>query len=308
LRATDGSLVWKRRLGAAVETESSPAVAGGVALVGTSAGSRAGERAGLWALSVRDGSVVWRFDPEAGRRPAGCVDVQTSPTVDLARGAVYVGTAGCARSRGFGRFTEAIVGLDLNTGRVRWSHQPDSTTGRGLAFTGKPTLVRRSDGSALVGLGSRDGRYYAVDARNGRLVWRQVVADAGPRGGALGGLVAPAAADDRRLYLTSAAGRGPYLTALDAASGRVLWRNRDVGPSFAPPVSLGRVIVAADAGGTLRGVDARTGRTLWLRAARGPFTAAVAVAGRWLVAGTGFQIPGAAQRDPANGIVAYRLR
>ena len=277
LRASDGVPVWRRRLGEHVQIESSPAVARGLALVGSSAG--------VWALRVRDGAVAWRL-----RR-----SVRTTPTVDLRRGAAYVGTA------------DAIVALDLDTGRVRWFSRPQAAATR-LGFTGKATLLRGRHGIPLVGLGSADGCYYAVDARSGRVVWTRHVADVGPRGGAAGGLLAPAARGGGRLYVTSAAGRGPYLTALDAGTGHIAWRSSDAGPSFAPPVVLGRVVITAEAGGVLRGVDTATGRTIWWSATRRPLTGGAAVAGSWLVAGTGFQIDGAAERDPANGIVAYRLR
>jgi outer membrane protein assembly factor BamB len=277
LRARDGASVWHRGLGASTAIDSAPAVARGLVLVGSSAG--------VWALRVRDGVAVWRF--------RGLV--RTSPTVDVARGAVYVGTR------------DAIVALDLDTGRIRWSVRPQAAR-VALGFTGKATLLRGRGGAPLVGVGSADGCYYAVDARSGRVVWTRRVADVGPRGGAAGGLLVPAARHGQRLYLTSAAGRGPYLTALDAATGRVAWRSADAGPSFAPPVVLGSVVVTTEAGGILRGIDRRTGRTLWLTRTRRPLTGGIAVAGRWLAAGTGFQVDGAAASDAANGLVVYRFR
>ena len=136
LRASDGSVRWSRELGRKgdgddpTEIESSPVVVGNTVIVGWDVhNSPAGEPAGVLALDARTGDVKWRSVTAPTQGPdetgSGCGDVWGSPTVDVGRRLVFVGTGNCVTSpTGWGRFAEAVVALDLDDGAVRWTYQP----------------------------------------------------------------------------------------------------------------------------------------------------------------------------------------
>jgi len=112
----------------------------------------------------------------------------------------------------------------------------------------------------------------AVELASGRRRWRG-------QGGCAGYL----SADDSRVYCLAGAGRGRFdLLALDAATGRRLWRfagQKETalsGPCPAVPLGQGRV--AWSCGGAVHVLDAATGEPLWRHDA-GPGGAPVAVAG-----------------------------
>lgn len=71
----------------------------------------------------------------------------------------------------------------------------------------------------------------------------------------------PARVADGRIYLTSAQATGPNVFALNAATGKVLWRFATSGAISVPPsVSATQVFVASDIGDThfMRALDAQT--------------------------------------------------
>jgi outer membrane protein assembly factor BamB len=69
-----------------------------------------------------------------------------------------------------------------------------------------------------------------------------------------------------RINLTSMQANGPNLFALDAKSGKLLWRYNTQGVIGIPPTAGGnQVFVASDIGSThyLRAIDAKTGTLIW---------------------------------------------
>jgi outer membrane protein assembly factor BamB len=89
----------------------------------------------------------------------------------------------------------------------------------------------------------------AVESASGFQPTLEVALDAQP--------AAPAAFDAEAAYLPL---RGERLVAIDLATGRLRWTS-DIATTWAPAVSGGIVIVAAD--DWLAALDARTGLTRW---------------------------------------------
>ncbi|HXI30679.1 MAG TPA: PQQ-binding-like beta-propeller repeat protein, partial [Vicinamibacterales bacterium] len=213
-------------------------------------------RGSLVALDVRSGEIVWRTYtiPEAPhllrayadgtelRGPAGAA-IWSAPTIDVKRGAIYVGT-GNTYSGAAQPTADAILALDLKTGRLRWSHQMPATTpdvfgcvvgdvncgeraGPDFDFGASPVLATLAGGRQLVVAGQKSGVVYALDPdRQGQQVWRYRAGG----GSGLGGIQWGIAADAERVYVPVAEIYNPSpggLHAVELASGARAW--------FAPP-------------------------------------------------------------------------
>src|SRR5262249_23602433 len=145
--------------------------------------------------------------------PAGG-GIWAAPTIDVRRGAIYFGT-GNGYADPPQPMTDAVVALDMQSGKVRWFHQfianDNWTLGCRATNPGNPncpaSLGPDHDFSAspsLVTIGGRDmlvvpqksGMAYALDPdREGALLWQHRFGQGSGRGGQWGGAV-----DERRAY------------------------------------------------------------------------------------------------------------
>jgi polyvinyl alcohol dehydrogenase (cytochrome) len=244
--------------------------------------------------------------------PSGAA-IWSSPTIDTRRGLLYVGTGnnytGPANDR-----SNSVLALDLKSGRVAWAWQvvggdawnvgcmlgsascphdpgPDYDIGSGAL------LVKLADGRERILVGLKSGMALAIDPdTHDRALWTNRVG----RGSIQGGIQYGMAADGERLYVpiadmsdskdasskardTSAGPPRPGLYALDAASGRLLWKSPadDAcrGRTFCDPGILASIaaipgaVFAGHMDGRLRAYDAATGRVLWQADTTTPVTA-----------------------------------
>lgn len=200
------------------------------------------------ALDARTGNIEWTYYtvPPATRQgewpgtdtprfgPSG-VGVWSSPAIDPRTRTLFFGTGN--NYSGSAGDVDALVALDIDTGRKRWAHRftfpdtwvlacemdppgpacpdgphPDTDVGA------SPNLFQ-VDGRTLVGVGQKkpDGSYWALNARTGDVVWEAAL-HAPIRWGS--------AYDGKRIYVgTDRVQDRPNgsLFALDPATGRVLW-------------------------------------------------------------------------------------
>jgi polyvinyl alcohol dehydrogenase (cytochrome) len=217
---------------------------------------------------------------------------------------------------------DSFVALDTRTGRLRWStglqgfdtwnigcvagpppnNCPDNP-GDDADFGDGAHLFsvrdRHGHARAMVGAGQKSGTYWALDARTGRVVWS---AAPGP-GSALGGIQWGTAYDGRRIYVAEANsfhlpttlpdGRvvtGGSWSALDPASGRILWQVPDpTGAADPGMVSVANgVVFAGSLSGRMAALSAATGQTLWSFQGEGSSIAGPAVAGGTVYWGNGY--------------------
>ena len=115
--------------------------------------------------------------------------VWSTPTVDAARGVLYI-TTGDNYSHPATDTSDAVMALDLKTGHIVWSQQTtpndvynSSCGGRGTNcpaesgpdydFGGSAMLVRTPDGRDVLVAGQKSGVVYALDPANkGKLLWQ----------------------------------------------------------------------------------------------------------------------------------------
>jgi polyvinyl alcohol dehydrogenase (cytochrome) len=319
IEATSGDLVWKRLMDEhpSVTLTGSPALNGDVLYVPVSsleepAAAAPGYacctfRGSLAALDAETGEEKWRAymvdQPQArGTNAAGNeqfgpsgVAIWSAPLVDAARGQVYVVT-GDNYSSPATELSDAIVALDLETGRVNWSYQATigdawnvacgwvetgncpEEEGPDFDFGAAPVLAKDANGSEYLLAGQKSGAVYAVDPDDGSLVWSRKVG----RGGALGGVhFGIAVARDKVIVPISDFPDGvehdsiarPGLYALDLSTGETVWAvaaadscggKRFCQPGYAGAVSVtDQLVLAGSTDGFIRIYDVENGALLW---------------------------------------------
>jgi outer membrane protein assembly factor BamB len=317
LRAVDGRERWTYELNPdadaddPTEIQSSPVVVDGMVLVGYDGHDQPGVRAGIAAIDADDGSLRWNFDPDRGGVATGCAGIWSSPAVDAERGLVFAGTANCPTSpEGWNDYSEAIFAIDLASGTPEWSYQPRGANNDDFDFAGAPNLFE-ADGHAVVGLGGKDGNYYALDRETGELVWK--VSATTPRvqsrnfstGGFIG---ATAVGNGTVVGGTAIGGPCPCFHAIDAATGALRWQQSDPAPTFAPSAIVNDVAFAGSTTDfTLRAFDLSDGTVLWSQQLAGGVAGGVAVRGDLVIAVAGIREPGVDPAGTESGVYAFRI-
>ena len=264
-------------------------------------------RGGLAAIDAKDGRLVWKTyaieqEPlpttknSAGTQmygPAGAA-VWSAPTIDAKRGVVYIGTGDTytdVKENG----SDAIIALDLATGKVKWRNQVTENdsflmgcnrsdtvncpkvVGPDHDFGASPILFTLHTGKDIILAGQKSGVAFGMDPdHDGKTVWRNKVGN----GGALGGIEWGMAADNKRLYVAVAdLGMPPPkgkagLYALDPATGDQQWYTAApkvpcsyggrclIGQSAAPSVIPG-LVLSTTIDGHLRAYDVTDGKIVW---------------------------------------------
>jgi polyvinyl alcohol dehydrogenase (cytochrome) len=230
-------------------------------------------------LRIRDGSQIWKSytvvnEPKRTSKGGGVgqlgpsgAGVWSAPTLDLKRGMLYVAT-GNNYSSPATPTSDAILAMDLKSGRIVWSKQifpsdaynascrdkaancPEEK-GPDYDFASPAMLVKSADGRELLVAGQKSGIVSALDPdRRGAIVWQARVG----QGSALGGVQWGMASDGQKVYApNSDVGRtrrtggdptdprryvldpkqGGGLTALRVSDGSKVW--------YAPPAVCGDV-------------------------------------------------------------------
>jgi polyvinyl alcohol dehydrogenase (cytochrome) len=316
LRASDGAERWKHTLhpeGSAddpTEIQSSPVVADGLVIFGFDGHDDPATRAGIVALDVANGAVKWTFDPDRGGPSTGCGGVWSSPSVDRTLGLVYSGSANCVTSpAGWNKYSEAIFALDLHTGEPKWRFQPRGPSNNDFDFAGAPNLFATNHRS-LVGLGGKDGVYYALDRASGKVVWK--VAAAVPKARhnySTGGFIGATAVGDGIVVGGTAIGAPcPCLHGIDVAKGTRVWSQSDAAPTFAPTaIANGVAFSGSTTDFTLRAVDLHNGNVLWSQQLGGGIAGGVVVTTNAVIAVAGIREPGVSAAGTDSGVYAFGL-
>lgn len=140
----------------------------------------------------------------------------------------------------------AVVAFDQASGRELWRARCDNSL--------KNTIV--SDGNLVVACDS-DGKLYGFDASTGAQKWKTLLSKS-----LLPHTLQGIALSEGVVY----AGQGSGLSAVDLASGKVLWTNNSYGGgegTTSTIVVAGDVVVASGHWSALFGHDKQTGKLLW---------------------------------------------
>jgi polyvinyl alcohol dehydrogenase (cytochrome) len=237
------------------------------------------------------GGAVWQppaIDPKRGTLFIGTGNNYTvPPDVDACQNATP--TADCTAADDF--FDTALA-LDLKTGQVKWARKLqtfDTWTVACLTASGtnpncpvpsSPDFDLGGSGPNLigdiVGFGQKSGIFWALNADDGSIVWSTPV---GP-GASLGGIEWGTATDGQRIYVAIAnSNHLPYTlvpsgqqitwgawSALDVATGKILWQTADPTPGAIDRGSVSvanGVMYAGSNAGQMYALEASTGNILW---------------------------------------------
>lgn len=237
-------------------------------------------------------------------------------------------------------YTDSLIVLDARSGRLRWHDQVTRHDIRDHDFQLPPILASLPIGGkerdVVFGAG-KAGIVIAWDRRTHERLWQTVVGrhvnDAGPLPsqmvrvcpGLLGGIETPMSYAAGRLFvpvvdycsygsaygyqpfdtLNPLRGRGEFL-ALDASSGRLLWKRALSQPDFGCATAAAGVVFTSTFSGQIYGFDARSGATLWHARAQAGINGCPALAGDMLLVPAGSAT--ARMRAPAFELIAYALR
>jgi polyvinyl alcohol dehydrogenase (cytochrome) len=233
----------------------------------------------------------------ARHHPAGA-PIWNSPTIDVRRNRLYVGT-GQAYTSPAASTSDAVLAIDLEDGELLWSYQATAgdawnmacfigqpancpeENGPDLDIGASPVLVTLKDGTDVLLAGQKSGVIHALDPDNdGELLWQKRIG----RGGFVGGVHWGMAAANGTLFAPNAdtdfvgkwpGERKPGLFALDVRTGEILWFTPapdacdpadrpacDPGLSAAATAIPG-VVFAGAFDGHLRAYDAQSGAIIW---------------------------------------------
>jgi outer membrane protein assembly factor BamB len=270
------------------------------------------------------------------------VDSQGRVFVSVANPAPLYGTKkfpnGSSRP-GRDLYTSSLVALNGQTGKLLWFRQAAAHDVRDydLQIPAILTTVPVQGVATEVALvGGKMGKVYAYRADNGQRLWALSVGrhqnDTGPLPrkpvtifpGDYGGVETPMALSANRLFVpwndfsarASATGIAGSLTnpdfstgrrgftAVDAATGNVLWQRKLPSLDFGAATVANDVVFTSTYAGTVYAFDARTGKTLWTAKAPAGINSFPAIDGDTLLVGAGTTGVG---KNPRFQLIAYSL-
>lgn len=360
--AANGELLWKIAADSHPKTRitASPKLYEGRLYIGVSSLEEVGSadlgypcctfRGSVLALDANTGKQIWKTYTiaEAAKPthknskgtqlwgPAGG-GVWNSPTIDVKRHALYVGT-GDAYTDPAAKNTDSIMALDLTSGKVLWSVQdlggdawivgcdvtpkPENcpaSMGPDHDFGASPILKNLPNGKSVLIAGQKSGTVWAHDPdRKGAVIWKVETAE--KAAGFAGQIVWGGAADDQNAYfglssggvvaLSLADGARKWFAPLEPATGRA--RGRESAISVIPGV-----VISTGWDGVVRALASADGSVLWEYdtaksfetvnkvAAKGGSMGGPGpvVAGGTLYVGSGF--PGIQNGMPGNVLLAF---
>jgi len=231
-------------------------------------------------------------------------------------------------------YTDSLLVLDARTGRLLWHDQVTPHDVRDYDFEATPVLARVGGADVVLGAG-KAGKVIAWDRATKKRLWATSVGlhrnDTGPLPrhrvtvcpGLFGGVETPMAYAGGQLYVPvvdlcgwgSAVARQEVtsvdptrgtgsLVALDAATGRTVWRRQLPSPDFGCATIANDVVFTATFDGTVYALAARDGQILWRARMRAGVNACPAVVGDLLVVGAGARVASGAVPE----LVAFGLR
>jgi len=252
-------------------------------------------RGSVVALDANTGKQIWKTytvseAPKAAGKNSKGVTIWTpnggavwsSPTVDVKRHALYIGT-GDAYEPPAAPTTDAIVALDMATGKILWAHQDTENdawlSGCGMKdssdncpkdigpdydFGASPILRNLPGGKRILVAGQKSGMVWGHDPdQEGTVVWKtQIVQKL-----ALGMITFGGAADDQNAYFGVRPGG---IAAVRLANGEKRWFTPIEGPAgpgargeTAAVTAIPGVVFSGSWEGVMRAFSTEDGKLLW---------------------------------------------
>ncbi len=194
--AATGKTVWQYQVGDPQGGEffsAAPQIYQGLVIT-SAAGGDWGIRGRIVALDAATGREVWRFytiprgdEPgaetwkESDSARYGGGGSWTTYTLDIAAGEIFVPVGNPAPDllphvrEGENLYTNSMIVLDANTGKIKWYHQLLGNDGQDLDLGAAPMLYYNSKGERMVSFGGKDGYLYAINRETLKRVFKTPV-------------------------------------------------------------------------------------------------------------------------------------
>jgi outer membrane protein assembly factor BamB len=235
-------------------------------------------------------------------------------------------------------YTNSLVKLDAKTGKLDWYIQVTPHDLYDWDFQG-PAILLEAGGKEIVAASGKNGIVIAADPKSGKVLWKRAVGkhsghdDDGllaMRGeeskiktgtvypGSLGGVIAPMSTDGSTLFVPivnnpielisgsekSEGGEASgEVVALDAATGKVKWKQQLSSPAFGATTAVNDLVFATSYEGSVSAFNAKSGQILWREKLPAGTNSGVMANGNMLIAPAGL----AASEGQKPEIVAYKL-
>ena len=186
---------------------------------------------GFYCAQAQTGQVIWR---------TACGHSDSSAAV--AGGRVYIGTA-------YG--DNAVVCLDLESGRKLWSLAQDLPVWGHAAVAGETVFVGLGNGTFGTSDAHPRGAALAVRASDGQLLWRRDLPDS---------VNTSLVLNQERVLLGC---RDGFAYCLDQRDGRILWKAACGAPLLSSLVLQDKTLLVAGGDGHLHALELETGKELW---------------------------------------------
>jgi outer membrane protein assembly factor BamB len=348
-----GKLLWRRRLTttSTLGVDIQPTVFDGIVLAATVPVSiqgiyTPGDRGTIYALNAATGTVRWSFDTVKGDL-WGHPDINSGggawypPAIDTRRRVVYFGTANPAPFPGTARYpngasrpgdnlyTDSVVALDIDTGKLDWYHQ---VTAHDLFDRDQINvmLAHLTDGREVVVSTGKSGEVVGLDPDTGRVLWQRPVGKhlhdtdltlPGPTDvypGTYGGVLTPPATADGVVYVATVnaptklpPNQPSYfggqlgthdgeVVAIDATNGNVVWDTKVPGDPLGGATVVNDLVLTALLDGTVVALERSTGKIVW------QYKTAGGINGWPSVAGSTVYVPVGQAKPPQ--LLALRIR
>ena len=248
---------------------SSPAVAGGLIYFSSYDGW-------FYAVDALTGKLKWRFKNAGERRFAATHIHGALPIAETMPDPFDCYLSSPAVWNGavyFGSGDGNVYALDAATGTLKWKFQ-----------TGDVVHASPAIGGGRVFIGSWDSYFYAIDAVSGKEKWR-FKTGVDPDIHNQVGIQSSAAVADDTVYFGC---RDSHLYALDAVTGRKKW-SFSTKPSWvisSPAILNGRVYFATSDSDLFYALDAVSGKEVFSLKFHFPFFSSPAIAGNMLYIGS----------------------
>jgi polyvinyl alcohol dehydrogenase (cytochrome) len=265
-------------------------------------------RGSVVALDTATGKRIWRTytvsetPRQSGQNKIGTklwgpsgVAVWSSPTIDVQKHALYVGT-GVNYSNPPTDTSDAVLAFDLDTGRMLWSRQFTTNDSWNFACTaadhtncpadpfidadfGNSGMLRSlGGGKRVLVISDKAGVVFGIDPdHEGKILWKQKIASGGVNGGTMWG----GGADDHNTayigisdFTASKPETGGGLIAIQMATGEKLWLTPAPKPAClsipgcsaaqpAPVTVIPGVAFLGSWDGHIRAYESKAGAIIW---------------------------------------------
>jgi outer membrane protein assembly factor BamB len=234
-------------------------------------------------------------------------------------------------------YTNSLIKMNAKTGKLEWFHQVTPHDIHDWDFQGPPILMKIGGRDVVVAAG-KSGIVLAADRETGKVIWQVAVGKhnghdedglLAMRGqkvktpstvypGSLGGVIAPMSTDGKSVFVpvvnspitllsgaekTEGGEASGEVVALDAASGKLVWKEALSTPAYGATTSVNDIVFATASEGTVSAFDAKTGQVLWREKLPAGTNAGVMANGDTLIAPAGLATAG----GQTPQLVAYRI-